>query len=103
MALRDRRLSLRQLSGVELLIALIVLFVSFPFVETLRAGGMIKSILLTFVLASALFTVAGRGRILTIATVMAVPALAARWINQYRPDLMPPEVFLTLIVLSEGL
>jgi len=99
MALRDRRLSLRQLSGAELLIALIVLFVSFPFVETLRAGAMIKSILLTLVLVSALLAIAGRGRILTIAAIMAAPALAARWINQYRPDLMPPEVFLIFAIV----
>ena len=99
MALRDRRLSLRQLSGAELLIALIVLFVSFPFVETLRAGGMIKSILLTLVLVSALLAIAGHGRILTIAAIMAAPALAARWINQYRPDLMPPEVFLIFAIV----
>lgn len=96
--MREHRLSLRKISGVELLVALIVFFVSFPFVETLHAGGMIKSILLTLVLASALLTVAGRGRIMTIATVLAVPALAARWINQYRPDLMPPEVFLIFAI-----
>lgn len=99
MSSREHRLSLRQLSGVELLITLIVLFVSFPFVETLRAGAMIKSILLTLVLVSALLAIAGRGRILTIAAVFAVPALAARWINQYRPDLMPPEVFLIFAIV----
>jgi len=99
MSLREHRLSLRQLSGAELLVALIVLFVSFPFLETLRAGAMIKSILLTLVLVSALLAIAGHGRILTIAAIMAVPALAARWINQYRPDLMPPEVFLIFAIV----
>lgn len=71
-----------------------ILFASFPFVEKLRAGEFIKSILLTLVLLSGVRAIAGRGRILTIALSLAVPTLAARWIHQYRPDLLPPEVFL---------
>jgi len=89
----------RRFSAIELLIALAVLFASFPFVERLRAAEFIKSILLTVVLLSAVRSIAGRGRILTVALCLAVPSLAANWIHQYRPDLLPPEIFLIGAIL----
>src|SRR5256714_7942004 len=86
---------LRRFSGIELLVILGALFVSFPFVETLQASGLIESILLTLVLVSALLAIARGRRTVIIATVLALPTLIARWINHYRPDLVPAEVFLT--------
>jgi hypothetical protein len=86
---------LRRFSGIELLVILAALFVSFPFVETLQASGLVESILLTLVLVSALLAIARGRRTVIIATVLALPTLAARWINHYRPDLVPAEVFLT--------
>ena len=91
--------SWKRLSGIQLLIALIVLLVSFPFIETLRAGTLIKSILLTAVLTSAVVAIAEERRTLIVAIALAVPAVAARWINEYRPDLMAPEVFLVAAIL----
>ncbi len=85
---------LRRFSAIELLIVLAALFVSFPFIETLQAGGLIESILLTLVLISALLAIARRRRSAIIATLLALPTLAGRWINHYRPDLVTPEVFL---------
>jgi hypothetical protein len=85
---------LRRFSGIELLITLAALFVSFPFVETLQASGLIESILLTLVLVSALLAIATGRRTVIIATFLGVPTLAARWINHYRPDLVPAEAFL---------
>ena len=85
---------LRRFSGIELLLILAALFVSFPFVETLQASGLIESILLTLVLASAVLAIATGRRTVIIATFLAVPTLAARWINHYRSDLIPAEVFL---------
>lgn len=92
-------LRLRRFSAIELLLALVLLFVSFPFVETLETGALIKSILLTVVLVSAVMAIAGRGPILIIAALLALPALAGRWIHLYRPDLLPPEVFLVGAIL----
>jgi hypothetical protein len=83
----------RRLSGIEFLIALIVLFVSLPFVETLQSAGMIESILFTIVLISAVPAIAARARALTSALVLALPTLGARWAHQYRPDLVPIEFF----------
>jgi hypothetical protein len=88
------RLSARRFSAIELLIALAALFVSFPFVDSLQAGGLIESILLSIVLVSAVFAVEAQRSILVIAGILSLPALAGRWLNHYRPDLVPPELFL---------
>src|SRR5205807_7477329 len=85
---------LRRFSAIELLVILAALFVSFPFVDTLRANGLIESILLTLVLISAVLAIARGRRTVIIATLLALPTLAARWINHYRPDLVSAEIFL---------
>ncbi len=51
---------LRRFSAIELLVALVALFVSFPFVERFPSGALIESILLTLVLVSAVFAIEGR-------------------------------------------
>jgi voltage-gated potassium channel len=95
----ERSPLLRRFSAIELLVALAALFVSFPFVESLQASALIESILLTIVLVSAVLAIAGRGRILIAAAVLALPALIGRWANHYRPDLVPPEMFLVSGIL----
>jgi hypothetical protein len=80
---------------VELLIALALLFFFFPFVEEVKDGDVIVSILLSLVLLSAVLAVADRKRVFFIAVVLAIPAIAGRWINHFRPDLVPSPVFLT--------
>jgi ion channel len=87
-------LRFRRLSGIELLLAITALFVSMPFIETLKAGALIESILFTLVLISAVSAIAERRRTLMIAALLALPALAGRWVNLYRPDILPPEIFL---------
>src|SRR5882757_7405075 len=81
-------------STVELLIALALLFFFFPFVEEVKGGDVIVSILLSLVLLSAVLAVADRKGVFFIALVLAIPAIVGRWINHFRPDLAPPPVFL---------
>jgi hypothetical protein len=92
---RERKSRIRRFSAVELLIALGLLFFLFPFVEELRGGDLIVSVLFSLVLLAAILAVADRKRVLLIALVLAVPALGGRWINHLRPDLVPAAVFLT--------
>jgi len=89
-----RRVRLFRFSMVELLIALGLLFFFLPFAQEFEAGTYIESVLLSVVLLSAVLAVAGRRRALIIAILLAIPTLAARWINHFRPDLVPPEAFL---------
>ena len=97
-----QRLKLRRFSTVQLLIALAVLLIFAPFVEEFRGGNLIISLLFTLVLLAAVFAVANRKRSLAIALVLAVPAIAGRWINHFRPDLIHPSVFLvcSLVLLA---
>jgi voltage-gated potassium channel len=88
------KLGMRRFSTVELLIALALLFVLFPFVEEVKGGELIVSILFSLVLLAAVLAVADCKRVLLIALVLAVPAVGGRWINHVRPDLVPPAVFL---------
>jgi hypothetical protein len=97
-----KRPRFRRFSTVQLLAALVVLLVSAPFVEELEGGHFILSLLFSLVLIAAVFAVANRKRSLVIALVLAIPAITARWINQLRPDLVHPTVFLVcaLVLLA---
>jgi hypothetical protein len=85
----------RRFTNVQLLIVLALLFFFFPFVEEVKGGDIIVSILLSVVLLCAVLAVADRKRVLVIAIALAIPAIAGRWINHFHPDLVPPPVFLT--------
>jgi voltage-gated potassium channel len=96
------RLRFRRFSTVQLLVALVVLLISAPFVEELEGGHLILSVLFSLVLLAAVFAVANRKRSLVIALVLAVPAIIARWISYFRPDQVHPSVFLVcaLVLLA---
>ena len=95
-------LRFHRFSTVQLLVALVLLLISAPFVEELEGGHFILSFLFSLVLLAAVLAVANRGRTLAIALVLAIPAITARWINQVRPDLVHPAVFLVcaLVLLA---
>jgi len=85
---------LQRYTAINTLVVIVVFFVTLPFIEPLRSGPLIESILLTFVLISGIMAVSDQWRNVWIALVLALPTLAGRWINHYRPDVMPPELFL---------
>jgi len=89
------RLRFRRFSTVQLLIALALLFTCVPFVEEIKGGDLVVSLLLSLVLLSGVFAVADRKRVLVVAIALAIPAIAGRWINHFRPDLVPPSFFLS--------
>ena len=89
-----QRLRFRRFSAVQLLIALVALFACAPIVEEIEGGDLIVAVFLSLVLLSAILAVAHTRRTLVIATLLAVPTLAARWANHFRPDLVPARVFL---------
>ena len=96
------RLGNFRFSAVQLLVALVLLFVSAPFVEDLPRGDLIESALLTLVMVSAVLAVGDRRRTLIIALLLVSPALAGKWFNHVRPDLIHPAVFLTATVAFFG-
>jgi hypothetical protein len=66
----QRRRWLRRFSSVELLIAIVLLFVASPFLGDLPSGGSILTALLV------------------------APVVVARWVHHFRPDLLPPTFYL---------
>ncbi len=92
----------RRFTTVQLLVALGLLFFAFPFVEEVKGGSIIVSILFSLVLLSAVLAVAERKRILIIAIVLAIPAIGGRWINHLQPDLIPPSIFLSAGLILVG-
>jgi hypothetical protein len=92
----------RRFTTVQLLVALGLLFLAFPFVEEVKGGNLIVSILFSLVLLSAVLAVAERKSVLVIAIILAIPAIGGRWINHLRPDLIPPSVFLSAGLILVG-
>ena len=90
-----RRPRFGRFSTVQLLIALALFFIWAPFVEEIEGGELIVSALFSLVLLAGVVAVADSKRVLVIAIVLAIPAIAGRWMNHFRPDLVPPHVFLT--------
>jgi hypothetical protein len=89
-----RRLRFRRFSTVGLLIALALLFIGAPFVEDLKGGSLILSILFSLVLVAGVLSVADRKHVLVVTILLAIPAVGGRWLNHFRPDLVSPRVFL---------
>jgi len=89
-----QELGRRRFSVAQLLIALGIFFTCAPFLEEIKGGDLIVSFLLSLVLLSAVLAVADRRRTLVVAILLAIPTLAARWVSHFRPDLVPPGVFL---------
>jgi hypothetical protein len=92
-SLRKPRFS--RFSTVQLLIALALFFIWAPFVEEIEGGELIVSALFSLVLLAGVVAVADSKRVLVIAIVLAIPAIAGRWMNHFWPELVPPHVFLT--------
>jgi len=81
---------------------LVLLIVIFPFIELMPYGILILSVLMTLALLSALPAIGSRRSTLVWGIVLATPMLAGKWLNYWRPDLMPPEVFLMIAILFCG-
>jgi hypothetical protein len=90
---------LRRYPAAQFLVALTLALVSSPFTEAHPDGDLIEAVRLTLVLVSGLVAVGGRRRVLGWGIVLAVPALAGKWIDHWRPDLVPDGWFLAPAVL----
>lgn len=82
-----------------MLSALLLIFVTAPFIEGVRGGELIEAVLMTAVLLSAVLAIGGRRGTLVWSVVLVTPALVGKWLNHWRPDLMPPEVFFAAALL----
>jgi Ion channel len=89
-------------STVKLLLALILLFAVTPFIENLPNGDMVESALFSLVMIASL-RVAGRdSRMLLVAALLFVPAIAAKWLNHFFPTHVPIHYFLVFGIAFIG-
>jgi hypothetical protein len=84
------------------LAALALLISASPFVERWQNGILVESALITLVLSSALLAIGGSRRRLIWGSALLTPAILGKWLNYWRPDLMPHEVFLGFGLLFTG-
>lgn len=77
-------------SATTLLGALLLLFVVTPVVDRGRFGDAIEAVALSAVLFSGVLAVGGQRRSLVVATLLVVPAMAAKWLELLLPDLPIP-------------
>jgi hypothetical protein len=66
-----------------------------PFVEEFKGGDLVVTGLFSLVLLAGVLAVADQKRILVVAIVLVIPAIAGRWINHFWPDFVSAAVFLT--------
>jgi hypothetical protein len=91
-------------SAAQFLIALVVLFIAFPFLESFgeKAGDNLEALLMTLVLVSGVLAVGRRRRTLVLAVVLVAPALIARWFNLFLGDAVPVEYYLVPALIFIG-
>ncbi len=92
-AQRTGRSGVRRGPLAALLAALVLLLVATPLLQDLQGQKPIEGMLLTVVLICAMLAVSARRSTLVLAIILVMAALGAKWLNYYRPALMPPEVF----------
>lgn len=99
---RRLRLGLRRFSAVEMLITLVLLFVATPFIEDLRGGDMIESLMTIVFFLSAVRAVGGRRRTLLLTILLVVPTAVGRLMSLRHPQGIFPEIYLALAIVLLG-
>ncbi len=84
------------------LASLALLLVASPVVEHWPNGVLIESMLLSVVMLFAVPAIGGRRSRLVWGIVLITPALLGKWVNFWRPDMAPPEIFLGTGILFLG-
>ena len=92
MPARPSRIGNFRTSVAQFLGALILLLLASPFMNELKHGLAIDSFLITLVLIAGVLAVGRSRRTLILAGILVFPAVTARWITHFRPDLLPPTV-----------
>jgi hypothetical protein len=89
-----------RVTGKAVLGVLLLSIIAAPFLVHTEAGVLIEGLIITTVLAAGVASLGGSRRTLVIAAALAVPAVAARWLNFAWPEWVPSEVYLVLAVLA---
>jgi hypothetical protein len=74
--------------------ALVLFIIATPLSEYVADPGLLEGLLLTAVLICGVLAVGAQRKTLMLGALLLVPALIAKWVQHYRPDLIAPGVFL---------
>jgi hypothetical protein len=96
------RIEAVRFSTIELLVALVLFIFISPYLGMTPQGRMIESALISVVLVLATLSIGSRRWTLVMAVVLLIPAMVARWLAHFRPDLVPPEVWPAAGILFIG-
>ena len=81
------------------LFAIVLMIVSFPFMDKFRYGGLIESTLFTLVMLLAVFDISNRRRKFVWAIVLSAPGVVGKWVNHWNPDLVSPTLYYSACLL----
>jgi hypothetical protein len=81
------------------LCAIVLMIVSFPFMDGLRYGIIIESTLFTLVMLSAVFDISNRRGKFVWAIVLSTPGVVGKWVNYWYPDLVSPTLYYAACLL----
>lgn len=81
------------------LCAIVLMIVSFPFMDGLRYGIIIESTLFTLVMLSAVFDISNRRGKFVWAIVLSTPGVVGKWVNYWYPDLVSPTLYYSACLL----
>ena len=81
------------------LFAIVLVIVSFPFVDKLKYGELIESTLFTLVMLLAVFDISNRRRKFVWAIVLSAPGVVGKWVNHWNPDLVTPTIYYSACLL----
>jgi voltage-gated potassium channel len=90
-------------SAAHLLVSLVLLLASTPFIgESSDGGDLMQTVLVTVVLISAGLAAGGRKRMLGLAMLLLLPTVAATWTHHVFPHLVSPAAHLSISILFIG-
>jgi hypothetical protein len=81
-------------SVARFLAALVLLFVASPFIEAMRNGAVVESVLATVVVCMGVLAVGGRRQTLVLAVILVLPAVVGNWAQHIWHDRFPGEAVL---------
>jgi len=84
------------------LVALVLIYVTAPFVQQFQGNLPIEAALMTLVLSTEVLAVSRHRRTLVWATVLAVPVVVEKWVHYGWPDLLHPTITLWTGLLCVG-
>ncbi len=81
------------------LVALLILIIVLPFVESCRYGLLVEGIIMTLMFLLAVWSTGAGRKALSVIAALASVAVAGKWIHYFRPGLIHPAIYQGLAII----